>query len=75
MSVTDLPGAQTPQPLTRSDGVNSSFSMTPDGMNIAFVHENPRIPSEIALLAAVWAGQFLHGTALEFLDRSLTAFA
>ncbi|MFN0109982.1 MAG: S9 family peptidase [Blastocatellia bacterium] len=43
---------QTPQAMTRSDGVNPSFSVTPDGMNIAFVHENPRIPTEIALLAA-----------------------
>ncbi len=43
---------QTPQAMTRSDGVNPGFSVTPDGMNIAFVHENPRIPSEIALLAA-----------------------
>ncbi len=43
---------QTPQAMTRSDGVNPSFSVTPDGMNIAFVHENPRIPSEVALLAA-----------------------
>lgn len=43
---------QTPQAMTRSDGVNPAFSVTPDGMNIAFVHENPRIPSEIALLAA-----------------------
>ncbi len=43
---------QTPQAMTRSDGVNPVFSVTPDGMNIAFVHENPRIPSEVALLAA-----------------------
>ncbi|MGE0885677.1 MAG: prolyl oligopeptidase family serine peptidase [Blastocatellales bacterium] len=43
---------QQPVAMTRSDGVNSSFSVTMDGMNIAFVHENPRVPSEIALLAA-----------------------
>lgn len=41
-----------PVAMTRSEGINASFSITPDGMNIAFVHENPRIPSEIALLAA-----------------------
>lgn len=52
MPVADFPGAQTPQALTRSDGVNSGFSTTPDGMNIAFVHENPRLASEVALLAA-----------------------
>lgn len=52
MNIADFPGAQTPQALTRSDGVNTGFSITPDGMNIAFVHENPRLPGEIALLAA-----------------------
>jgi len=45
-------GDETPQAMTRSDGVNPSFSITPDGMNIAFVHENPRVPTEVALLAA-----------------------
>ncbi len=45
-------GDEQPIAMTRSDGVNPSFSITPDGMNIAFVHENPRIPSEVALLAA-----------------------
>ncbi|MEP7339776.1 MAG: S9 family peptidase [Acidobacteriota bacterium] len=45
-------GDELPMAMTRSDGVNPSFSMTPDGMNIAFVHENPRQPSEVALLAA-----------------------
>ncbi len=45
-------GDETPQSMTRSDGVNPSFTVTPDGMNIAFVHENPRVPTEIALLAA-----------------------
>jgi dipeptidyl aminopeptidase/acylaminoacyl peptidase len=45
-------GEQLPMAMTRSDGVNSSFSMTPDGMNIAFIHENPRQPTEVALLAA-----------------------
>lgn len=43
---------ETPQAMTRNEGVNPSFSITPDGMNIAFVHENPRQPTEIALLAA-----------------------
>lgn len=43
---------QTPQAMTRGDGVNTAFSVTPDGMNVAFVHENPRVPTEIALLAA-----------------------
>ncbi len=52
MPIADSPGAQMPQALTRSDGVNSSFSTTPDGMNIAFVHENPRLAGEVALLAA-----------------------
>ena len=45
-------GAQRPQALTRSDGANSGFSMTPDAMNIAFIHENPHVPTEVALLAA-----------------------
>jgi len=43
---------QQPVAMTRSEGINTSFSVTMDGMNIAFVHENPRVPSEIALLAA-----------------------
>lgn len=43
---------QTPQAMTRGDGVNTAFSSTPDGMNVAFVHENPRVPTEIALLSA-----------------------
>ncbi|MGH9840162.1 MAG: prolyl oligopeptidase family serine peptidase [Blastocatellia bacterium] len=47
-----IAGARPAQALTRSDGVNSSFSTTPDGMNIAFIHENPRLASEVALLAA-----------------------
>ncbi len=41
-----------PLALTRSEGVNSGFSVTPDGMTIAFVHESPRIPSEVAFLTA-----------------------
>lgn len=45
-------GDETPTAMTRSDGVNSGFTVTPDGMNVAFVHENPRVPTEIALLAA-----------------------
>jgi dipeptidyl aminopeptidase/acylaminoacyl peptidase len=52
MNIAGIAGAQMPQALTRSDGVNSGFSITPDGMNIAFVHENPRLAGEIALLAA-----------------------
>jgi dipeptidyl aminopeptidase/acylaminoacyl peptidase len=52
MPIAEASDAQTPQALTRSDGVNSGFSATPDGMNIAFIHENPRLASEVALLAA-----------------------
>ena len=40
------------QALTRTDGHNSGFSITPDGQTIAFVHENPRQPGEVALLSA-----------------------
>jgi dipeptidyl aminopeptidase/acylaminoacyl peptidase len=32
--------------------VVTGFSTTPDGLNIAFVHENPRLPGEVALLAS-----------------------
>jgi dipeptidyl aminopeptidase/acylaminoacyl peptidase len=52
MKIAETTGAQTPQALTRSDGVCSGFSTTPDGMNIAFVHENPRLAGEVALLAS-----------------------
>jgi dipeptidyl aminopeptidase/acylaminoacyl peptidase len=38
--------------ITRSEGVTTGFSMTDDGMNIAYVHENPRMPTEVALLNA-----------------------
>jgi dipeptidyl aminopeptidase/acylaminoacyl peptidase len=44
--------ARTAQALTRTDGVNSGFSITPDGQTIAFIHENPRVPTEVALLSA-----------------------
>ncbi len=43
---------QTPQVMTRNDGLSSGFSSTYDGMNIAFIHENPRMANEIALLSA-----------------------
>lgn len=38
--------------LTRTDGVNSDFSVSPDGLAIAFLHENPRLSTEIAYLNA-----------------------
>jgi dipeptidyl aminopeptidase/acylaminoacyl peptidase len=38
--------------MTRNEGVTTGFSMTVDGMNIAYVHENPRMPTEVALLNA-----------------------
>lgn len=44
--------ARTVQTLTRTDGVNTGFSITPDGQTIAFIHENPRIPTEVALLSS-----------------------
>jgi len=40
------------QTLTRTAGVNSGFSTTADGQSIAFIHENPRTPPEVALLSA-----------------------
>ena len=40
------------QTLTRTAGFNSGFSTTPDGQSIAFIHENPRTPPEVALLSA-----------------------
>lgn len=43
---------QTPQVMTRDEGVTLGFSMTVDGMNIAYVHENPRLPTEVAYLSA-----------------------
>src|SRR5262245_32963707 len=52
ISIADSPTPQPPQALTRSDGITTNFSATPDGLNIAFVHENPRLAGEIALLAA-----------------------
>ncbi len=41
-----------PTLMTRNEGVTTGFSMTIDGMNIAYVHESPRMPPEIALLNA-----------------------
>jgi dipeptidyl aminopeptidase/acylaminoacyl peptidase len=41
-----------PTLMTRNEGVTTGFSMTVDGMNIAYVHENPRMPTEVALLNA-----------------------
>jgi dipeptidyl aminopeptidase/acylaminoacyl peptidase len=38
--------------MTRNEGVTTGFSMTDDGMNIAYIHENPRMPTEVALLNA-----------------------
>jgi dipeptidyl aminopeptidase/acylaminoacyl peptidase len=45
-------GDATPTQMTRNDGVTTGFSMTIDGMNIAYVHESPRMPTEVALLNA-----------------------
>jgi dipeptidyl aminopeptidase/acylaminoacyl peptidase len=41
-----------PTLMTRNEGVTTGFSMTIDGMNIAYIHENPRMPTEVALLNA-----------------------
>jgi len=41
-----------PQIMTRDDGTTTAISTTYDGMNIAYVHENPRMPNEIVLLSA-----------------------
>lgn len=38
--------------LTRTDGVNREFSLAPDGLSIAFLHEGPRLSTEIAYLNA-----------------------
>lgn len=43
---------ETPQIMTRDDGATTAISTTYDGMNIAYVHENPRMPNEIVLLSA-----------------------
>lgn len=43
---------QSPTLMTRNDGVTTGFSMTIDGMNIAYVHESPRMATEVALLNA-----------------------
>jgi dipeptidyl aminopeptidase/acylaminoacyl peptidase len=45
-------GEGAPTVMTRNDGVTTAFSMTIDGMNIAYVHEHPRMPTEVALLNA-----------------------
>lgn len=45
-------GDAAPTVMTRNDGVTTAFSMTIDGMNIAYVHESPRMPTEVALLNA-----------------------
>lgn len=45
-------GDAAPTAMTRNDGVTTGFSMTADGMNIAYVHESPRMPTEVALLNA-----------------------
>jgi dipeptidyl aminopeptidase/acylaminoacyl peptidase len=45
-------GDAAPTVMTRNDGVTTGFSMTIDGMNIAYVHESPRMPTEVALLNA-----------------------
>jgi dipeptidyl aminopeptidase/acylaminoacyl peptidase len=45
-------GDATPVLMTRNEGVTTGFSMTVDGMNIAYIHENPRMPTEVALLNA-----------------------
>ncbi|MGH9768187.1 MAG: S9 family peptidase, partial [Blastocatellia bacterium] len=45
-------GDPAPMLMTRNDGVTTGFSMTVDGMNIAYVHESPRMPTEVALLNA-----------------------
>src|SRR5262249_32999763 len=41
-----------PTLMTRNEGGTTGFSTTPDGMNIAYVHESPRMPTEVALLNA-----------------------
>src|SRR6266508_2667999 len=41
-----------PTLMTVNEGVTTGFSMTVDGMNIAYVHESPRMPTEVALLNA-----------------------
>ncbi len=50
MRVTDPEPA--PTLITRNEGVTTGFSMTVDGMNVTYVHENPRMPTEVALLNA-----------------------
>ncbi|MGE0130288.1 MAG: prolyl oligopeptidase family serine peptidase [Blastocatellales bacterium] len=45
-------GDEAPTLMTRNEGVTTGFSATIDGMNIAYVHESPRLPTEVALLNA-----------------------
>jgi len=45
-------GDTAPMLMTRNEGVTTGFSMTVDGNNIAYVHESPRMPAEVALLNA-----------------------
>ncbi len=45
-------GDPAPSLMTRNEGVTTGFSMTIDGANIAYIHENPRMPGEVALLNA-----------------------
>ncbi len=43
---------QTPMPMTRGEGVHTSFSATSDGLALAYVHENPYDASEVMTLTA-----------------------
>ena len=45
-------GDPTPMLMTRNEGVTTGFSMTVDGTNITYIHESPRMPTEVALLNA-----------------------
>jgi dipeptidyl aminopeptidase/acylaminoacyl peptidase len=45
-------GDRKPFLLTRTDGASTGFSVSPDGLTIAFLHENPRLATEIAYLSA-----------------------
>jgi dipeptidyl aminopeptidase/acylaminoacyl peptidase len=40
------------QAITRDEGVTTSFSATPDAMNVAFIHENPRLGTEVGYLSS-----------------------
>lgn len=41
-----------PQALTRDEGASTDFSITPDGLTLVYVHENPRMPTEIVYLSS-----------------------